>query len=398
MSDSTRSVTVHRVRAREPWRLALFAVIGLPVLVFGVGFALSPLLAGMLFGIGFQWLGFILFAAAYACWIRAQRLVVEPVPRSARVADGCLSIDGAALPRATITGAYVSPSWPNGAYIRLIRRGAFATELWTDDVEGAHQLVAALELDEKHVVGQAEGSPIVDRTWARVVGGLVALALAIALPLMSHWLGLLLPLLFIAYAVLAFVSRVHVVGADGVVTRHLGRRLSFVPIDSIAAVEPRPGFVSLTLRDGTTRELVVSRHIGSDAPVIGLQVSMLAERIRGAMRRAGTLEVDDSALARNGRDIPAWLNAVRDLARGTGYRAAVQREDLVFLVEDAHRRPDIRIAAAIALGDADPHERARVRIAASSSSLPEVRDALEAALEADDERVSRALAVLEPMD
>ena len=89
------------------------------------------------------------------------------------------------------------------------------------------------------------------------------------------------------------------------------------------------------------------------------------------MRRAGNLQVDASALERGERDVGAWLASLRDLAGGTGYRAAVQREDLVFLAEDAQTKPAVRIAAAVALGAPDDHERARLRIAAAqSASVP----------------------------
>lgn len=122
-----------------------------------------------------------------------------------------------------------------------------------------------------------------------------------------------------------------------------------------------------------------------------MQVSLLAERIRSAMRRAGNLQVDTSALDRGDRDLGSWLADLRGLSRGTGYRAVVQREELVFLVEDPRTKPAVRVAAAVALGAPDDYERARLRIAASSSSLPEVAAALDALLEGDDEKLVGAL-------
>ncbi|MGZ5971587.1 MAG: hypothetical protein ACXWP4_28145, partial [Polyangiales bacterium] len=61
--------------------------------------------------------------------------------------------------------------------------------------------------------------------------------------------------------------------------------------------------------------------------------------------------------------------------------------DLVYVLGDARQPPKVRIAAAIALGELGTEEKTRLRIAADSSSMPEVRDAFEAVLEADEEEV-----------
>lgn len=396
-SSDERPVTVHRVRAREPWLLGFVASLVVPALLVWGFFAINTPLAALLLIGGWQYVLGLVILLAWSCWRRANRLEVEPAPTTARASEKGLFVDGGPLlDRGGITAAYVSPSWPEGAYVRVLRRGGFAAELWTADVEGAHALVASLGLDEQHVVGVVRGTARIAGRGSRVGAFLVALSAGIALTALWSKLALALPLLFVAWTILSFVPAVHVVGTDGVLTRWLGRRVSFVPIGDIASVEPEPGRVVLHLREGSEHELWIARRVGSDAATIGLSVSLLADRIRGAMRRAGTLEVDATALGRNGRELSAWLSSLRELgAQGTGYRAAVQREDLVFLVEDARRPPEIRIAAAVALGKADAHERARIRIAAESSSMPEVREALEAALEADDERVSSTLGRLD---
>lgn len=396
MSSSERLVSLHVVRARERWLLAIAALLFGPALALGLLFVFAPITVVLMIMGGAQWLLFFLGLGIFASWKRLQQLEVEPVPRLGRASSEGLFVDGGPmLPRQTITGAYVSPSWPNGAYVRLHRKGAWTSEFWTADVDGAHELVAALGLDEQHAVGVVRGAPWLVDISHRVVAFAVMVGLSIGLTVLKPVLAVLIPVLLLLWMALALVPVQHVVGNDGVVTRWLGRRGRFVPIGAIVSVEAAPGRVVLELDDGTTRELWIAHHIGGAAAVIGLQVSLLADRIRGAMRRAGTLEVDASALERGGRDVGAWIGALRELSRGTGYRAAVQREDLVFLVEDARRPPEVRVAAAIALGAADPHERARLRIAADSSSIPEVREALEATLLADDERVTQAVARLE---
>ena len=363
---SSRPVVVHRVRAREPWAIATFLTLFLPTVAVGIAAGIKPLFALMMvFSLG-SWIGFGIFLAALFTFRRSTRLDVDPRARNARASKLGLYVDqGPALPRASIASAFVSPSTPNGAYVKVFRRMGFPVELWTADVEGAHALVAGLGLDASRVHSVSRGTS----------------------PILAPLIGLLA----FAYAALGMVARQFVVGTDGVLVRWFGRRVSFTPIGEIASVELHPGRVRLVLRSGEARDLVIAKSIGDRAANIGMEVSALGERIRSAMRRAGTLEVDTSALDRGDRDVGAWIAALRDLARGTGYRAAVQREDLVFLVEDARTAPRMRIAAAIALGEGDEHERARLRIAAESSSLPEVEEALEAVLTGEDERLESAL-------
>lgn len=391
MGSDARLITVHRVRARAPWLVGMVASIVLPLIGLGVLVSFAPLVAALFAGF-WHWFLALIALLAWTSWKRAHKLDVERRPRMARATDEGLFIEGGSLlPRGLIAAAYVSPSWPNGAYVRVLRRGAWPVELWTADVEGAHGLVASLGLDEEHVVGVVSGSARISRRATSVVSLFVVLALSIGLTIAWKPLFLLFPLFVLAWVILSFVPVEHVVGTDGVLTRWLGRRLAFVPIGEILAADAEPGRVVLRKRDGGTHDLLIARDIGGAADGIGLQVSLLAERVRRAMRHAGTLEIDASVLERGGRELPGWLSSLRELANGSGYRAAVQREDLVYLVEDARRDPKVRIAAAVALGKTDAHERARVRIAASSSSIPEVREALEGALDSDDERVSSAL-------
>jgi hypothetical protein len=323
---------------------------------------------------------------------RARRLDVDRTPEVARASSAGLFVEGGrSMPRDTIEAAFVSPSWPKGAYVRVLRRFGFPVELWTADVEGAHALLAALELDASHVTGRAAGAPPWSRPMRRWASGAALGVAVVLLQVQRSPLALALLPLLAAWVLLAFVPVQHVVGLDGVLTTWMGIRRGFVPIGAIVDVEQQPGCVLLRLEDGRREVLPIAHRTGGAAATIGLQVSLLADRIRSAMRRAGRLDVDASVLARGGGEIAPWLARLRGLAESRGYRAAVQREDLVFVVEDAQRPAELRIAAAVALGEVDPHERARVRIAASSSSIPEVREALEAALERDEERLVRAL-------
>jgi len=383
------------VRAREPWVLATFVSLLIPTLLLAVVVATNPLFLVLAFTGGGTFAG-ILLLIAYQLWKRATKLDADKTPLRARANPRGLFVDGGPqLRRDNIVGAYVSPSWPNGAYVRVHRRVGWPVELWTADVEGAHALVAGLGLEATRVVGMASGSAIVDGPLKRLLLGAAVIALAAMLVSASPLLSLLVVPLALLFGALSLLPQKFVVGTDGVLIRWMGRRVGFVPIQSIAGVEQLPGVVRLHLQDGAKRDLVIASHVGDEPAGIGLQVGLLAERIRGAMRRAGALEVDASALERGERDVANWIASLRELARGAGYRAAVQREDLVYLVEDARRPARVRVAAAIALGEADPHERARLRIAAESSSMPEVRDALEAVLEGDEEQLRASVARVE---
>lgn len=382
--------------AREPWFVATFLVLLLPIVALAALSVHNPLMFVLAAVGGGGFFGGLLLLLAYVLWKRATKLDADKTPRFARsTARGVWIDQRLVLPRENIVGAFVSPSWPNGAYVRVHRRVGWAVEFWTADVEGAHALVAGLGLDASRVVGIASGSSIVEGPFQRLILGVAVIALAVMLVTVSPIFSLIVPLLAVLFGALSLVPQKYVVGTDGILIRWLGRRAGFVPIQSIAGVEQIPGVVRLHLTDNSTRDLVISSRVGDQASAIGLQVGLLAERIRSAMRRAGALEVDTSALERGERDVGSWLGALRDLSRGTGYRAAVQREDLVFVVEDARQAPRVRVAAAVALGAADPHERARLRIAAESSSLPELREALDAVIEGDDAELRAKLDAIE---
>ncbi len=389
---SSREVVVHRVHAREPWIVATFLSLLIPTLILAAVTAHAPWLFFVgVFG-GGGWLTGAVLLVGYLLWKRATKLDAEKTPHFARATSRGVYVDQRlSLPRENIVSAFVSPSWPNGAYVRVHRRVGWPVEYWTADVEGAHALVAGLGLDASRVVGIAKGSPIVSGPMLRILLGLAIISIAVLLIAISDVLAVAILPLAALFGAVSLLPQQFVVGTDGVLTRWLGRRVGFVPIREIKVVEQLPGVVRLHLLDGRIRDLVVSRRIGDQAATIGLQVGLLAERVRGAMRRAGALEVDTSVLERGERDVGGWIAALRDVARGTGYRAAVQREDLVFVVEDARRPPHVRVAAAVALGEADPHERARLRIAAESSSMPELRDALDAVLSGDEEQLRASL-------
>ncbi|MGZ3422826.1 MAG: hypothetical protein ACXVEE_33510 [Polyangiales bacterium] len=383
-NETTTSVSV--LGTRDAWWYGAMAYIGFIALAFAVATLIEPMIAlvgiASMFGTG----GVFVWGPLVLAWMRWKKLAADPQMRNARASRAGLFVDGkVSLPRDLIRAAYVSPSWPNGAYLRVERTLGLSTELWTHDVESAHALVRALSLDAQRVIANIGGSSFATREYAWIVHLFVV---ATSVWYADHWHApVLIPLAILACVLAGAMPTRFVIGTDGVLVTWFGVRQGFVPIESIREVEQKPGVVRLHFHDGTKRDLVVARWVGLGADAVGLRVGMVAERIRDAMRRAGTLVVDTSALVQGGEDARAWIDRLRTMTAGAGYRAALQREDLVYVLGDARQPPKVRIAAAIALGELGTEEKTRLRIAADSSSMPEVRDAFEAVLEADEEEV-----------
>jgi hypothetical protein len=386
-------VPVSVLRARDAWFYGAMAFLGVLATALAIASVIDPMVALVSFTSTFGVLGFVVWGFPLYAWSRWRKLVPDPVARFAEaVRDGLRVLGKLTIPRSLIRAAYVSRSWPRGAYVRIERALLPSIELWSEDVESAHALVRALALDAQKVSANIAGaSPATRRVFVfaqlAAILGSIACALAWRAPILLS-LGCLL------CVIASGVPARFVVGTDGVLVRWFGLRRGFVPIESIREVEQKPGVVRLQLHDGSARDLPVARIVEAAADPVGLRVGMLAERIRDAMRRAGTLTVDTSALEAGGADLPGFLQSLRGLSKGAGYRAALQREDLVYVLGDARQPPRIRVAAAVALGELGVEEKARLRIAADSSSIPEVRDALEAVLESDDEELLECMRTL----
>jgi hypothetical protein len=372
------TTTVSVLGAREAWRFACLAVIalsGVAFLVASIVDVAAMAIIGTLVCSGVVWVP-LLFA-----WNRSQKLDADPHMLAARAGSDGLFVDGKlALPRSMIRAAYVSPSWPNGAYVRIERKGAFPAELWTADAMDARAIVRSLSLDARRVVGTFAGrSPARGTIW--VVLQLFALFAVLLFSLEASAAWPFPAAMLACFLLLAASSRIEV-GTDGVRVSWLGVQTRFVRIEEIASVEQHPGVVRLVTSRGAVDLDLAS---GSSSAVVGLQVSMLAERIRDAMRRAGTLDVDTSLLER------ADVDELRALGAGQGYRASLQREDLLYVISDARKPPRVRIAASIALGELEGDERERLRIAADASSFPDLKEALAAVADGDEETVRARL-------
>jgi hypothetical protein len=179
------------------------------------------------------------------------------------------------------------------------------------------------------------------------------------------------------------------VGTDGIVARG-PLRTRFFAFGDIASVSATRMRIELKMRNGTTE--AIWAH-----PDDAAMRAALVQRIEKARAARGeSAEARASLLARDGRSLRAWRDALVDQLRGAGgYRdAAVTRDDALRILENAELRAEQRIGAALALvGSGDAEATARVRVVAEASAAPRLRVALErvAASEDDDEAIEAAM-------
>ncbi len=199
-------------------------------------------------------------------------------------------------------------------------------------------------------------------------------------------------------------TKVHV-GADGILTKWLGRE-RFYPFKDIEWVNPIAKAsmnktyigVELVLRNGERATVFTGqKRFGEE------EQDALLERISEAVDafKAGTANADASVLGRNGRVPRDWVTALRRIGAGANAdmrTASIPVERLWRIVEDAGATPLARVGAAIALApQVPPSERRRIRVAAQTTAAPKLRIALEHASspDASEDELAEELAHLE---
>ncbi len=204
--------------------------------------------------------------------------------------------------------------------------------------------------------------------WDFVLATLVVVAVSTPFALLGAWLwGKIAP-------------RWIEIGTDGVLVQGAFRK-RFVPHREIAQVVHAGGgfgkafhVVSISLRDGSTVTFPAGNH-EEVATVIGRIEA--AQGAAAAQDRGRLLE----SIARNGRPVAEWREALGALVSRTGYRTAAHDPEAVMrIVEDATAPVEQRVAAALA---ARPHggeaAQRRIRVAAEACVEPKLRVALERA-------------------
>jgi hypothetical protein len=320
--------------------------------------------------------------------------------------------DRLALPRASLVRAVVTRD-ARGVNVAIQRRGGYASVIDVASEEEGEALVRALGLDAAQALATFQlDSPITARASKAAFYGYVGLLQALFLvPIVLGTLGLLPALVIPWYIglILGSVPTKLTIGLDGVLVTWLGRR-ELIRFADLRAVDHDGERLHLVLASGEKRTLS-ARWLGSRFDKRGgrdsefgskaAYLDAIVARVRAAivMSRGAGAALQKQALLRQGRDVDAWIAALRGLLpRGAGSfrEAETLPEQLWGTVEDGAADPEARAAAAIALSPAlDANDRERLRGVARVVVAPRLRIAIDAVADGDDEAVREAMAALE---
>lgn len=185
------------------------------------------------------------------------------------------------------------------------------------------------------------------------------------------------------------------VGLDGMRIRS-ARRSQFVSFDGAVEVRPTRSGLELVQSDGSTKPITLFL-VGTSQR--WAQRDALVDSISDALaRRTSEAEGKEAmaSLARGGRTVSSWREAIRAMALDGGYRnASLPFEGLTGLLARPDASAEDRIGAALALKASHPEEATeRVRVAAQTCADPKVRVALERVAEGaeEDAAIEEALA------
>ncbi|APR82761.1 Hypothetical protein A7982_08110 [Minicystis rosea] len=150
-----------------------------------------------------------------------------------------------------------------------------------------------------------------------------------------------------------------VVGTDGLVLERAFRR-RFFPLADIREVAETSAGYDLVLKNGAGSRnvtLVSNKEARACAVVARVREALRTHQPRGE-------DTASALIARGGRDIAAWREALRRLVTGAGYRAErVPPDALLRTVDSSTVSAEQRLGAAMAIGmgdDEDAKERLRV--------------------------------------
>ncbi len=179
-----------------------------------------------------------------------------------------------------------------------------------------------------------------------------------------------------------------VVGLDAVIVRRTLGETQTLPLASIESTSVEaPGLV------------IRSNGLSIYVPCAESEAELVRERIEEAKeaRAAAKGAPAEALLARDGREVRSWVQALRGLLAPDArqYRDAIDLSTLLASVEDLAAPPEVRAAAAVALpSPLDEPTRARLRVAIDTAADPRLRIALEAAEVGDEDRIEDALGAL----
>ena len=314
--------------------------------------------------------------------------------------------------RAQITAGFVIPADRGAPEVRLVRRFPRRpiTFLVPDELSG-RELLGALGLDASQTVASFKLASLLRARWYATVGNLgclVALPASLIMVLMANGTGAIggavrasmLGLGALAWIVFNMIPARARVGADGVLVEWLWQR-TFVAFEELTSarvyVDANNAGVALALRDG--REVLLPAMGLFTAEIAREELTLMVKRIEQAAEVHRRSEADRGVKLppRGERSAREWLEVLRAMGSGASadHRTAPVEADTLFrIAEDPGTEPARRIAAAVALsGGMDEAGRSRLRIAASTTAAPELREVLELAASeaADEEAIAAAI-------
>ena len=410
MSRATETPVFGPTSVIQTRRNRTAGILGLVALAAALGAIANPLTAfSMLTGLG-AFIGIVSWLAFYR---PVRRRIDLAADMRGVTADGVLVRDRRFIRNVTVT------STPDGRWrVDVLSWFSPRLRLELSNPDEVRDLLAALGRDRR--VGTTTFSL---RTFpSPSAGGVAFFAVAVffgscfvsTFAIGHFYATLIAP---IALAVLVSILNTLItrrrlaVGADGIEIRSIFRR-RMIPHREIAQVtrfetygEIAPGFVirlasGKTMTFDTRRERIASgNHLGDPAYDAAFQAWLTSRQ-----HEQDGKPMAAHSLARGGRPIKEWIKALRDLATTRGnYRvAAVDDATLFDMLRDAAAAPEVRAAAAIALGS-KPEHLPRLRVAADNLADDAVRrvtlrvaegeplDDLEGDLDALDERKASTL-------
>ena len=322
-----------------------------------------------------------------------------------------ITIDGESVARRSeLRSGFVVPSHKGRTLVRLERPYKLPVELEVADTAEGRRILHALGFDASQSRAMFW---LPSRALYEGAAGLamVALAFTTAMLTAAFWRlfgpapAQVAALLGVASFLTLLLWRTRLtVGADGVLVSWLGRA-RFVRYDDVTDVAIHRGElfgfgfrawsgVRIHLHGKAPVELAVASSV-LDIP----RTELIAERIREGLQsyRRGDGAADAALVARAGRPVAEWVEALRAIGAGSGadHRTApVVHDRLWKVVEDVSAAPVARAGAAVALAASkSPESNERLRLAAEATAVPKLRLAIEAARPSPKSRLRRAQAV-----
>ncbi len=403
----------HEVRLlQRNWRLLGWAaswIVAAPVVLVAAVIMANHLLAALFLGLCSYLLALGGIIRVVSTWFVDEKRV--PVAGHLTAGDTGLRWNGKRLARPSgITAGFVVQGEGTQVRVRLVRRfRRKPLSFVVPDEATGRALLSALGLDAAQVTATLRLASLARaRPWAVSANLAAVVALVIGVPVCLVWAlessaalipAALLGLFVLGWTLVSLAPARALVGVDGVLITWLWQRrfVRYEDLDEVRSfLQPKGAGVALALHGGEEIHLPLTGFVTMESG--REEVSLRVRRIEQALELSRRAQADRNLALPVRGDGPAlrWLEALRAVGSGAAAdhrRAPVEPDTLFRIAEDPGSPPERRVAAAAALSAVlDPPGRTRLRIAASTTAAPDLREALElAAEEGSDEALVAAL-------